>query len=70
MPALTPYTFPIGIITLVRHPHLDADPYKAANFLQGYKGRLKTAGEIATWWREDSTLGAAVDTFEPIYNHF
>lgn len=67
VPAVTPYVLGAGVVTLVRHPHLDDDPLKAADAVRGYEDRVRTPSEIVDWWRDRSTVGRVVDAAEPVY---
>lgn len=68
VPAVTPYMVGIGVVTLVRHPHLDDEPMKDADAVAGYEDRVRTPSEIAEWWRGRSRLGRAIDAAEPLYS--
>lgn len=68
VPGITPYCIGAGVVTLVRHPHLDDDPMKDADAVAGHEDRIRTPGEIAEWWRQRSTLGRVVDAAEPLYS--
>lgn len=67
LPGVTPYMMGVGVVTLVRHPHLDDDPMKDADAVAGYEDRLRTPGEIVDWWRSGPSLGRIVDAAEPLY---
>jgi len=50
VPAVTPYMLGAGVVTLVRHPHLDEEPMKAAEAVRGYEDQVRTPSEIVQWW--------------------
>jgi len=51
VPAVTPAMLAVGVVTLVSHPHLDDDPMAAAAVVSGHEDRLRTPGQVASWWR-------------------
>jgi peptidoglycan/xylan/chitin deacetylase (PgdA/CDA1 family) len=67
VPAVTPYILGAGVLTLVRHPHIDTDPMKDARAVAGYENRVRTPSEVADWWQNSSTLGSIVDQAEPVF---
>jgi peptidoglycan/xylan/chitin deacetylase (PgdA/CDA1 family) len=68
VPGVTPYMVGAGVVTLVRHPHMDDDPMKDARALDGREDRVRTPSEITEWWRNHSILGKSIDAAEPIYS--
>jgi len=50
-PAVTPAMLAAGIVTIVCHPHLDEDPYRAADDLAGNESLVRVPSEITDWWR-------------------
>jgi len=55
-PGLHVDTIAVGVITLVGHPHIDADPMANAGRVAGHEGKVRTPAEVADWWRR--TAGA------------
>lgn len=51
IPAVTPSMVALGTVTLVSHPHLDDDPYRAADVAADHKSVVRLPSEIADWWR-------------------
>lgn len=49
-PGLTPAMLGVGVVTLVRHPHLDDDPYRAARSVEHSTAKVQIPSEIIDWW--------------------
>lgn len=50
VPVVTPDMIGAGIVTLVRHPHLDDDPLKSARLVAGHESLVRTPAEISESW--------------------
>lgn len=68
VPAVTPYAVGVGVVTLVSHPHLEAQPLRNADAVAGHEDRVRTPSEVVEWWRDRSTTGRLVDAAEPLYS--
>lgn len=51
-PGITPEMLAVGVVTMVRHPHLDEDPMKSARILEGHENQVLTPKEIAKIWQD------------------
>jgi peptidoglycan/xylan/chitin deacetylase (PgdA/CDA1 family) len=63
-PSVTPYTFSVGVVTLVSHPQFEDDPMRNADAVLGRSARVRTPSEIVSWWRNRSMIGSLIDAFE------
>lgn len=57
VPGVTPEMAGAGIVTIVNHPHLEDDPLHSVQTVSGHEERVRTPGEITTWWRQLGPFG-------------